>query len=253
MGFLQTPLLPKGQVTLAVVDCRLSEEAQKNLEKMGIELVKTVRCPDLYEAVDGHPDILLHHTGGRKIVIAPNVYDSLAPVLVKKGFAVTKGATWLVRNYPGNIAYNVLRIGKYAFHNTKHTDPEIVREYEKQGITIMHINQGYSKCSVCVVDENTIITSDYKISKAAEGCGIECLLIRPGGIVLKGLEYGFIGGASGLLSQKQIAFSGIMVDHPDVRRIEYFLGDRGYGITFLSSEKIYDVGSIIPLKDISNI
>lgn len=248
MSFLKTPLIPGDRVTLAAVDYRISPEAEKSLAGLGIELIKTVKCRELYEAVDGHPDILMHPMGKNKIVIAPNVYDDLAPSFWKKGFAVTKGATWLVRNYPGNIAYNVLRIGKLAFHNTKYTDPEIRKEYEKLGIPFVHINQGYAKCSVCVLDEKTIITSDYKISKTVEKHGIESLLIKPGGIILKNLNYGFIGGASGLISERCIAFTGHFESIEDWKKIFIFLDSRGFKAEMLSKEQITDFGSIIPLK-----
>lgn len=248
MGFLSTPLIPEGKVKLAVVDYRIGIDTEKSLKDSGIELIKTVRCKELYEAIDGHPDILLHHLGGSRIVAAPNIYDEIVSVLSKKGFAVTKGSTLLVRNYPGNIAYNVLRIGNIAFHNTKYTDKTIIREYEKLGIPVIHVNQGYTKCSVCVLSEKAAITSDLKISKTLEKYGIECLLIKPGGIFLRNMSYGFIGGASGLLSPKCIAFSGSIEDLEDRHRISEFLHDRGFSITFLSKRKIDDIGSIIPLK-----
>ena len=101
MNFLKTAFIPDGEVSLVMVDYRISPIIEANLKKRGIACIKTVRCPDLYGAVDGHPDMLMFHLGGNKIVLAPNIYDEMAPKLTEKGFAVTKGATWLVRNYPG--------------------------------------------------------------------------------------------------------------------------------------------------------
>ncbi|MGE5633505.1 MAG: DUF6873 family GME fold protein [Caulobacteraceae bacterium] len=248
MSFLEIPLIPQGKVTLAAVDYRIDVKIENNLEGMGIECIKTVKCGELYEAIDGHPDIVMHHTGCNNIVIAPNIYDYMAPVLQKKGFAVTKGATWLVRNYPGNIAYNVLRIGKLAFHNTKYTDVEILKEYEKQNIRVVHVNQGYTKCSVCVLDDKTIITSDLKISSTVEKYGIESLLIKPGGIELKGMNYGFIGGASGLVSENCAAFTGFMDSMESRDAVLNFMDKKGMKIEFLSNSQITDIGSIIPLK-----
>jgi hypothetical protein len=248
MNFLKTPFIPEDTVKLAVVDYRISTEAEASLRSYGIELIRTVRCPDLYEAVDGHPDMQLHHIGGNKVVIAPNVYEYLALQFDKKGFAVTKGATWLVRNYPGNIAYNVLRMGDLAFHNTKFTDKVIIEELEKENVRLIHVNQGYTKCSACILDSSTIITSDLKLARTVEKYGVETLLIKPGGIELKELAYGFIGGASGLLSKKLIAFTGKLEHLEDKERIIQFLTDRGYEITFLTTAKPTDYGSIIPLK-----
>ncbi|HOS70567.1 MAG TPA: hypothetical protein PL076_10725 [Bacillota bacterium] len=248
MKFLETSFIPDSDVSLAMVDYRIRPDIEENLNKVGIECIKTVRCPDLYDAVDGHPDMLMFHIGGNRIVLAPNAYEKMAPMLEKKGFAVTKGATWLVRNYPGNIAYNVLRVGEIAFHNIRHTDPEIIKALEKENVKMMNVNQGYTKCSVCILDDKTIITSDEKISEIAEKNGIESFLIKPGGIDLKGLNYGFIGGASGLVSKKKIAFSGSLNTLEDNSRLIDYINGKGFEIVQLSKGRLMDYGSILPLK-----
>ena len=248
MDFLKTPFIPEGNVSLAVVDYRINKEIEASLTSLGIELIKTVRCQDLYEAVDGHPDMQLLHMGENRIILAPNVFDSMAPILEKKGFAVTKGATWLVRNYPGNIAYNILRMGNFAFHNTKYTDAEVVKSLEKENVRLIHVSQGYTKCSTCILDSRTIITSDLKLSETVEKYGIESLLIKPGGIELKNLNYGFIGGASGLISEKHIAFTGNPKVLEDSSKLVEFLSNRGFEATMLWDERPVDYGSIIPLK-----
>ena len=248
MSFLKTPFIPEGRVSFAVVDYRISPVIEANLNKSGVECIKTIRCPELYEAVDGHPDMLMLHTGGNKIVLAPNIFESMAPYLTKKGFAVTKGATWLIRNYPGNIAYNVLIVGDVAFHNLKHTDAEVIKALEKENIKMLNVSQGYTKCSACILDSRTIITSDRKLSETAERCGIESFLIKPGEIELSGMNYGFIGGASGLISKKRIAFTGSLQSLKDNSELIDFINDRGLEIVALCEEKLSDYGSILPLK-----
>ena len=248
MSFLKTPFIPDGKASLAVVDYRMSPAIEESLNKEGIECIKTVRCPELYEAVDGHPDMLMLHIGWNRIVLAPNVYEGMAPQLTKKGFAVTKGATWLVRNYPGNIAYNVLRMGNLAFHNIKYTDIEIIRALEKENATLINVNQGYTKCTVCILDSRTIITSDQKLAGTAEKYGIESFVIKPGGIGLKGLNYGFIGGASGLISKSQIAFTGSLKSLEDNCKLIEFISKKGFEIKTLDEERLADYGSVIPLK-----
>jgi hypothetical protein len=248
LNFLKTPYIPDSDVSLAIVDYRISAQIEENLTLFGIELIKTNRCSELYEAVDGHPDMQLLHMGGNRIILAPNVFESMAPIFEKKGFAVTKGATWLVRNYPGNIAYNVLRMGNFAFHNTKYTDAEIVSALEKENVKLIHVSQGYTKCSTCILDSKTIITSDLKLSRIVEKYGIESLLIKPGGIELKNLNYGFIGGASGLLSEKLIAFTGSLEALEDSSKLVEFIRSKGFEAATLLEEKPVDYGSIIPLK-----
>ncbi len=248
MRFIKTPFMPDDKVSLAIADFRISHEMEEKLSAEGVECLKTVRCKELYEAVEGHPDMMLLHLGGNKVVVAPNIYEEMAPILEKKGFAVTKGATWLVRNYPGNIAYNVLIMGNLVFHNIKYTDPVVIEELEKDNKILVNVSQGYTKCSVCILDSRTIITSDIKISETAEKYGIESLLIKPGGIGLKNMSYGFIGGASGLISDKNISFAGKLDCLEDCEEVLSYIKKKGFEITELSKGKLIDYGSVIPLK-----
>ncbi|SHJ11304.1 DUF6873 family GME fold protein [Lutispora thermophila] len=246
--FLENPNLPQNKVKIVVLDYRTDDEILSNLSNMGIEIIRTERCFELYEAIDGHPDILMHHVGGNSLVIAPNIYDKVAERFHKKGFALTKGATWLQRNYPQNIAYNVLRLGKLAFHNTKYTDPEIIRIYEKNDVRLVHVNQGYTKCSVCIIDENSVITHDIGVARVMEKHGIEVLVIEPGGIDIIGLNYGFIGGTSGLISKNTIVFTGSMKEMKCYNKILEYVALKGIDIKILSNKKIMDIGSIMPLS-----
>lgn len=247
MDFVNKPFLPQKDIKTALVDYRIGDEALEALTGFGIEVIKNMPCKDLYDAINGHPDIVVFHIGDNRLIVAPNVFDLLQPVLLKKGFALTKGETWLNRNYPENIAYNVLRIGSFAFHNTKYTDKTIIEELKKESIELIHVNQGYTKCSACIVDKNSIITSDYKLAKTLERYGIESLLIKPGGIILEGFDYGFIGGSCGLLSKNVMAFTGKLDKIQDNYKIVDFLNSKGIEVKILSTKQIFDIGSIIPL------
>ena len=88
---------------------------------------------------------------------------------------------------------------------------------------MLEVQQGYTKCSICVVSENAIITSDIGIHCKAKESGIDSLLISPGYIDLPGYKYGFIGGASFKISDNVIAFTGSLDSHPDKDNIEHFL------------------------------
>ncbi len=247
MKFLNKPFLPEQNINTALVDYRIEPEAENELLLAGIDIIKTVPCPELYEAIMGHPDIVVHPLSGNKMVVAPNIFDKLEPVLSKKGFALTKGETWLNRNYPENIAYNVLRIGSKAFHYTKYTDKVLQREFEKEQIELIHVKQGYTKCAACIVNEKAIITADKGLAEIIERHGIECLVIPPDGIRLEGLNYGFIGGASGLLSKNTLAFTGKLDNIQEHYKIVDFLSRLGIEVKILSTKQIFDIGSIIPL------
>ena len=73
-------------------------------------------------------------------------------------------------------------------------------------------------------------------------------MIKPGGIDLKGLNYGFLGGASGLVSKKKIAFSGSLYTLEDNSKLIDYINGKGFEIVHLSKGRLMDYGSILPLK-----
>ncbi len=247
-AFLETPFIPDNSVSLALVDSRYKARLEVFLKDYQISPIYVDKCTDLYPSISCHPDIQCHPLGGNKIVIAPNASQSLKNQLIQHDFEIIVGNTRLESNYPNNIAYNVARIGEYAFHNKKYTDPILKGELQSQGVELVHVNQGYSKCSVAIVDEHSLITSDKGIAKAAKGVGFNVLLINPGFIDLPGLNYGFIGGATGLLNLNALGFVGNWKTHKDYEKIEDFLKERGKIPVAMDMHLLADVGSIIPLK-----
>lgn len=192
---------------------------------------------------------MLHPVTSQDIVVAPNVYEQLKGPLKALGCNVIKGSTVLKRNYPDNIAYNIARVSNFAIHNLNYTDRRTLELLEKKEVKFIHVKQGYSKCAVCIVNDHAIITSDRGIAKAVEKHGIEVLTIAPGYIDLPGLDYGFIGGVSGLIGKNKLGFSGYLEHHYDYAEILRFLKRHDAVQTFLSKDKPIDIGSIIPLLE----
>lgn len=149
--------------------------------------------------------------------------------------------------YPYNISYNIALFGNYAIHNFKYTDPKILEFINKNKIQKIDVKQGYSKCSICIVDEKSIITSDEGIVKACSEFNIDCLLITQGFIDLFDMNYGFIGGCSGSISNDTIAFFGDITKHPDYEKIFKFITNKNKKIVCLSEENLLDLGSLIPI------
>lgn len=248
MEYILKPNIPQRKVKLVVVDGR-AKNIGTALKRMGIEVIYTTRHPTLYNAVSYHPDMVLHHLGGKDIVIAPDVDSEFIHEIKRYGFNVIKGETALSRNYPGNIAYNVARIGNMAFHNLKYTDKILLRELEKRGIQLIDVKQGYTKCSVCILNEKTIITQDVGIARKAEKHGIKVLLVPPVNIKLHELNYGFIGGATGLISKNQLAISGNIQFYKYRDEILGYLDNNGISAINLVWDEMTDIGSIIPLME----
>jgi len=243
----QNPFIPKKEADILIVDGR-AKKIIENLEKKNFKIIPTIECNELYEAISYHPDIVIHPINHNMVIVAPNVYDYYKNMLKNTGLKIIKGEKFLENKYPHNIAYNVARVSNYAIHNFKYTDEKLKYYLKKEGIELINTKQGYSKCSVANVGENSIITSDKSIDSATSKYGIDVLLIKPGHIELPTLDYGFIGGSTGLINQKKILFTGNYEEHPSKNHIDDFLKKNGIKPIFISNEKIIDLGSIIPLN-----
>jgi len=241
------PFVPRYKANLVIVDGRASQEIISNLKKQKLEVVLTCKCNELYEAISYHPDIVMHPINSNTLIVAPNVYDYYSDALSQRGIKLIKGEKKLERNYPDNIAYNVARVSSYALHSFKYTDEKLKFYLRKEGLQFIDVKQGYTKCSTAIINNNAIITSDPSIYKACTKLEVDVLFIRNGYIKLPGLDYGFIGGTTGLISEKKLLFSGKIDDHPDSKQIKYFLEKHDVLPIILSNEKIIDIGSIIPL------
>jgi hypothetical protein len=248
MAFMTNPNLPEKAVSLAVVDERISFRAEDGLKALGVKVLKLQPHRGLYPAVSGHPDMQLHHIGGKIMIYAPGTDQTLLDALASYDFTLITGESILTPLYPADIAYNVARVGSWYFHNLRYTDPVVRGILERMGIEPVHVEQGYSKCSVLPVGKESIITTDAGIARAAEKKGLEVLLIDyERSIRLPGLDHGFIGGAAGMLGKAACALNG------NIRRLDCFndfssfLLKNNIKIAELSNEQVTDIGSILPV------
>jgi hypothetical protein len=248
MAFITNPNLPEKAVNLAVVDERISCQAEDGLNALGVKVLRLQPHKGLYSAVSGHPDMQLHHIGGRTIIYAPGTDRAVLDALAAHDFVLIAGESILTPSYPADIAYNVARVGSWYFHNLRHTDPVVRGVLERMGIEPVHVEQGYSKCSILPVGNELIITTDAGIARAAEKKGLEVLLVDyEKSIRLPGLDHGFIGGAAGMLGHEVCALNGNMRKLDCFAAFSSFLSKNNIKIVELSNEQVTDIGSILPL------
>ena len=249
MNFAQNSFTIKNKLQLAIVDKRIPQTIEDNLNNIRVNIIKSTACSNTYDAIKYHPDISVCKLNSNNIVVAPNVYDYYKEVLKPYGFNVICGESTIKNKYPYNIHYNIVILKKFAIHNFKYTDKVILDYIEKNNIEKINVSQGYCKCSICVVDNNSIITSDEGIYKEVIKYGIDCLLIEKGHIDLFELNYGFIGGCSFLLSHNELAFLGNIKKHPDYDKILNFVKSKNKKLISLSNDKLIDLGSVIQLME----
>ena len=145
-------------------------------------------------------------------------------------------------SYPDDIAFNAACTGRYFIHNTAYTAKRLLDAAVSKGMHIIDVKQGYTKCNTAIIDETSVITSDKGIFRAASP-HLDALLIRPGHIILRGFDYGFIGGTCGRIGD-EIIFNGDISAHPDYDTIQTFIESRGLNIKYFDYP-LEDIGSII--------
>ena len=207
--------------------------------------VPTIQLKTLPPSLAYHADLQIHYLGGGIFLSCPEAYEYYCEKLLPLGAEVIKGIAPVGSNHPDDVAYNIVRIGGNAYHNTKYTEKAAKEYFAREGISLTHVNQGYSKCLTAVTGENSLITSDAGIYNAACQSGAHALLIEQGGITLDGFSYGFLGGASCLLPENKFFITGSLKNHPSRHKILDFLEKQELEPVEAVQNTPVDIGSLI--------
>ena len=148
--------------------------------------------------------------------------------------------------YPHNVRLNALRLENKLICRVPSLDNAVKVYCEQSGVELIHVKQGYTKCSCAVVADNAIITADHGIIRALERTSISVLPIGEGGIRLGGAYNGFIGGATGYdADRKTLYCCGDISRHPDYPAIKNYCASYGTKIVCLSDGVLTDIGGVV--------
>jgi hypothetical protein len=224
----------------------ISKEIEQNLIKLGVAPVKLKGFEKIgkQNPMSYHPDMLCFNLEKNKWIFYDKIYNTNKNIIDGLNLDIITVADPVSCEYPHDTGLNAAMFGNNLICSIKNTNKMILKYASRTGKNIIDVKQGYSKCSVCIVDENSVITSDISIFKKAAQNKIGVLLIEKGYIKLDGYDYGFIGGCSGFIDKNKLAFTGSIESHPDYKDIKKFCESRGVEVISLSNEKLYDYGSI---------
>ena len=232
-----------------IVDNRISEKCELSLIKEGFSLLKLPSDPLLGSAVASHPDTVMFYSDGELITTAD--YCDVAAYIfsdireynsdIKISFTGDRRGS----SYPNDCVLNALKIKGRIFCKSDTISDRIKELADAHGYEIIHTNQGYPSC-VTLHFGNSAITSDAGLGSLLQKYGVRVTLIGTEGISLPPYEYGFIGGASGVIGDK-IYFFGDISTHPDASKILDAIRAEGFTPVSLSDESLVDLGGIISL------
>lgn len=216
----------------------------KELESMGINCVTINESKKLDNEINSHTDILCFKLS-KDIVLADSV---TAGELRKKINDYTIIDIENIKSpYPCDVKLNAAFLDNRIICNTKYASNEILQYCINNNIEIINTKQGYTKCNLCIVNDNAVITEDEGLSYLLKNYQFDALKISPGYVDLSEKHYGFIGGASGKVDKNKIYFSGNISEHPDYDKIQKFLDKYSIKPIYNKNRKLSDFGGFIML------
>ena len=204
----------------------------------------TKEIENMYFPVNSHPDIQLHFLEKNYAFCLAEVYDYYREILPSE-IKLSKISGSAGCGYPDNVKLNIAVFGKKVVCNEKYASDEVLDYYRNNNYKIISVKQGYAKCNICIVSENAVITEDKGIYNTLTEFGVDMCLISKGYVSLKNFEYGFIGGASGLIEENTLGFIGSIELHPDYNKFKDFLNKYNVNHVSLTDGGLCDFGSIL--------
>lgn len=229
-----------------LLDFRMKPIFLHYFQSIGMQVIKIIGTYGMYDEILGHPDIYCTNING-KVILASNIHTD------KKLSSVELYGENVESSYPKDVKYNVCVTKKYAIGNFKYVAKEVKEEIMRQNLEIISVNQGYTKCSLIALNDQSYITSDIGIKDVLEKRGLSVMYVDSSSIKLldKNGNYskmhGFIGGATFLFDNKFILFGDIDKLNVDKEAFRNFIKLNGYEIIDFKGEDIIDYGGCIEI------
>lgn len=237
---------------MIIVDSRMREIEKKCLSTLDNNIFTIPMLNNVYDEISSHVDIYFSKIEDN-LIIEKIMYNRIKEKLLKENIQVIQGDKCVKTPYPYDILYNVCIIGNNAIHNFKYTDKKIIEIINKNGFNKINIKQGYSNCSIAVIDDNSAIVNDKAIAKKLQENGINTLYIDKKldiKLLNKKGNYskmsGFIGGAIARVNENIIVF-GDLNKIDDENKIRQFITKRNLNIIEFKGYDVIDYGGIIKL------
>lgn len=239
--FVDIPHLPQGYVCSVIIGEKYKSILQPALSRRGIDAIWLKDNLYVDSRLSGHCDLTAVHLGGNRLAVQEGYSRECEKI---SNIEIINTAIPREINYPYDSELNFCIIGNRLIYNPKTANKEVIEQIKTEKISC---KQGYTRCSICVVDEDSIITADKCIAAKATAAGMNVLHVKENLVKLDGFEYGFIGGATFKLSKNELAFTGLINDYNEQNRIESFLKGHGVQAVYLTSKPLFDIGSAIPI------
>ena len=232
-----------------IIDERMRQLEKEKLKSLGYQLLEIKQNKKVYLEISSHVDIFACKIG-EKIIIEPSQYNNIK--LQAQNVIIQQGNEEIENKYPYDIKYNVCIIGKKALHNFDYTDSKIKEELNNQKYEMINTTQGYTNCSIAVIDDNSAIATDKGLYKILKKHNIDVLYLdyEPDIKLLNVKGYsnkkGFIGGAISRIGKNVIIF-GELSKIDKNNQIKNFIENKNLNIVQFEGIDVIDYGGIIEI------
>ena len=230
---------------IAIVDRNIHPKGIEILQGFGLHIVFTTKILELDGVINTHPDMQILPTKKQTVLVAPQCYDYYFRQLGHFGINVIKFESNIFSPYPYDTPLNAAPLfDKYLFASS-YTYNRLKKYFNNLQPVI--VKQGYTKCSICPVYDNALITSDVGIYKASKNLGIDTLYVDPRHIKLSGFSNGLFGGLTGLIAPDTLFINGNLQNLSNYKSILAFLKKYNVLPVYSRDYDLCDIGSVIVL------
>lgn len=237
-----------------IIDPRMRQIEQEYIKKLGYDIIYISKNYNVYSEISSHVDIFCSKVG-TALILEPEFFLNFKEYkLLRNNLRIIKGSTYASNV---NTAYNACVTSKYAIHNFEYTDKALKKFIKNKDLVQINVNQGYSNCSISVLNDFSFITCDNGIkNELLKYSDIDFLYIDKNDINIKLIREndkysnmsGFIGGATCVLGRKFILFGDRNNINSEARqKIINFVDNKKFEFVDFKGLDIIDYGGILEI------
>jgi len=233
-----------------LVDNKIRDIEKEKLSELGYEVILLDSNNLMYDEISSHSDIFTFKIENN-LICEEVLFDKLKSLKLDCKNNIEKIDEHFSNKYPEDIYLNICLIGKKAFHNFKYTSKKAIDLMDKYAYEKINVKQGYTNCSIAVIDDNSAIVSDVSLEKVLKENGIDVLRVDTKGKIkllkndktISDME-GFIGGSIVRVENNIIVFGDIEKIDED-GKIKKFISSKGLNLITFPGLDVIDYGGVI--------
>lgn len=229
------------KTNIYLVDYRINKYIKNYLENNKIRYIKTIKNENLYEEINGHPDIVACNICGYT-VMEEQTYNKIN--IVNENIIIGKNK--LTAKYPYDIAYNVISTNRYLIGKIDFVDENIKKIAKQNNLEFINVNQGYTKCSTISLPNDVFITSDKNIHDTLISKNLKSYYVYMNDIYLSERYNGFLGGCCSFIDDI-LVFFGSIEKAESSRYLKSILKENNINYININCDKLIDYGSMIKI------